>query len=262
MKFLHLSDLHKLNDYKEKGGIYHNILTKMNDPFVQLEKLLQDRNDSFDFVIVSGDICEYGEAEDYLEVKKKLEDMFSCPIYVCSGNHDNKEILMEVFDKKPLQGELFEEIRMNGIKLILFDSSHHAYNDGYISRKTCDFLKEALGRKENVPVLAVTHHHLLKDQFSMSCAEYPQDLINIIKESELLAILTGHTHHIYHGTFAGKGYHTTGSLSFVADMTDKGLRFYEHPSAIVFTYDQRKLSWEDLYPKEKDRTLEIWTEIH
>ncbi|MBQ1533433.1 MAG: metallophosphoesterase [Erysipelotrichaceae bacterium] len=260
MKFLHISDLHKLNDYTDKGGIYHNILERMSDPFVQLKKLLRNRDDVFDFVIVSGDICEYGDAEDYLSVKKHLECLFSCPVFVCSGNHDNKEKLIQVFGKKTVQGELFEEILLDEIRIILFDSSHPEYNDGYISGQTCTLLKEALERECSLPTIAVTHHHLLKEQFAMPCAAYPKEFQDIVAGSDLLAILTGHTHHIYHGTFAGKEYHTTGSLSFAADTTERGLRFYEHPSAVIYTYDQGKLIWEDLDSKEKDKELELWIE--
>ena len=55
MKFLHISDLHKLNDYRNKGGIYTNILNGMEDPFIQLNSLLKENGFTFDFVVLSGD---------------------------------------------------------------------------------------------------------------------------------------------------------------------------------------------------------------
>lgn len=258
MKFLHISDLHKLLDYRGKGGKYNGVISRMKDPFVQLDELLRDSEDRFDFVIVSGDICEYGEVEDYLFVKEKLEQTFSCPIFVCSGNHDNREKLIEAFQKKKTEGELFEQIQLEGVRIIFFDSSDPMYNDGFVSEKTCDLLEEALNRKCDVPTILVSHHHLLDEQFAMPKAQYPSRLKEIIANGDIAAILTGHTHHIFHGTFMGKPYHTSGSLSFVGEECDGKLFFYEQPSAIVFTLKDGVLDYRDLHSSAEKRILEVW----
>ena len=258
VKFLHISDLHKLNDYKDKGGIYNNIISNMSDPFIQLQSILNQIGNDFDFVIVSGDVCEEGEVDDYLTVKRKLEQLFSCPIFICSGNHDNKENLMKAFEKKYIETEVFEDIRLDNIRVILFDSSHHKYNDGYISEKTCDLLQQALNEKSDCYTILVTHHHLLDEQFEMPKTIYPERLRDIIGLSDADLILTGHTHHIYHGSFMQKPYHTTGSLSFVAKKENNNLVFYEQPSAIVFSLDENKLSYKDIYTNNDIKFLETW----
>lgn len=257
MKFLHISDLHYLIDYEGKGGRYNKVIRRMEDPFKQLAGLLDGYEGNFDFVIVSGDICEYGEVEDYLAVRKKLEEIFNCPVLTGSGNHDNRDKLMTAFDKVSEKGELFEEYRFNDLRVIMFDSSDPDHNDGLISETTCDLLQEAL-KDKSVPAILVTHHHLLADQFVMDRAEYPERLRKIIREGNVVAVLTGHTHHIYHGEFEGKQYHTTGSLSFVGESDDKKLSFYQYPSALVFEYEDGVLKYQELLSKKRINDLDCW----
>lgn len=260
MRFLHISDLHYLNDYQGKGGSYHNILSRMDDPFKQLKMIIDNCNKDFDFAIVSGDVCEYGEVEDYLSARKKLDDFLNCPVYVCSGNHDNKDNLIKAFEKKMTEGELFEVIDVKEARIIMLDSSHPEYNDGYISEKSCELLEKTLRENDVFPLFIVTHHHLLSDQFVMDKAIYPERLEKIVRDSSVTAILTGHTHHIYHGSFAGKQYHTTGSLSFVADSIEEGLCFYQEPSAVIFEYNTEQLSFRDIKVQDDRKVLECWSE--
>lgn len=257
MRFLHISDLHKLDDYKGKGGIYTKVLNNMDDPFIQLETLLVKEGFDYDFVILSGDVCEYGELNDYLTVKHKLEELFNCPILVCSGNHDNKDNLIKAFDKKLIDGELFEAHDIKDIRVILFDSSHPDHNDGFISEKTCDLLSAELNRNDNRKVIVVTHHHLLDKQFTMPKAEYPDRLLDILNNDKIITILTGHTHHMYHGNLNNVPYHTSGGLSFIADEKDGKLYFYEKPSALIFEYDN-ELKYKELIGKENNKKLDIW----
>ncbi len=258
MRFLHISDLHYLNDYNGKGGVYHNVLANMDNPFLQLQQITDICGKDFDFIIVSGDICEYGEVEDYLSARNRLEEVFNCPAYVCSGNHDNKDNLIRAFDKERTDGELFEVINAGEAIIVMLDSSHPDYNDGFISEKSCDLLQQALSINTPKPLFVVTHHHLVYDQFVMETASYPARLEEIIHNSGITAILTGHTHHIYHGTFAGKPYHTTGSLSFVADSKEHGLCFHQAPSALVYHYSDNKLTYQEIKPENCEKVLECW----
>ena len=258
MRFLHISDLHYLDDYKGKGEQYSNILNRMDDPFTQLDEILEQTGNDFDLVIVSGDVCEFGELSDYRSVRRKLDKRFSCPVYVCSGNHDCRENLIEVFEKKKICGELFEEIMQNDLRLIMLDSSHPEYNDGFISETTCDLLKQALDSNRGTKTVVVTHHHLLTRQFSMPAAQYPQGLKGILDNDDVVTVLTGHTHHIYHDQIMGRPYHTTGSLSFVADMIDGRLCFYQSPSAVVYEYDEGKLNYQEIHSLKDRKILEYW----
>ncbi len=228
-RFLQISDLHFSLDYQKHHNQYTKILSNMDLPFIQLEELLTGVDKDFAFVVVSGDICEYGSEDEYQICKDKLHEIFNCPIYTVCGNHDKRDNYFKVFEEKE-----FHDVIEGSYRIICLDSSSEEYNDGYISKDSCEKLEEALKIKTGLPTILVTHHHLIEDQFAMPMAKYPDKLKDIIKDSEINLIITGHTHHPYHGQFCGKEYYTTGSLSFVAENEERKLNFYQQPSISIY----------------------------
>ena len=252
-KILHISDIHYSEDYFRKTTIYSELMSQMEGPFSQLEKVLKDEEENYDLVLVSGDICEYGSEEEYQTVRKLLNERFSCPVLVTCGNHDIPDNLIKGFALQVVKNELFEVYTVDDLRVICLNSGHPDHNDGFISETSCDLLEEEL--KKNVShTLIMTHHHLISQQFTMPKAEYPERLKEIIRKGDVMAILTGHTHHLYESEFEGKKYFTTGSLSFVVDENDQGkLLFHEEPSALVYYIDD-EIQYRILKP-EKGRDI-------
>ncbi|MBQ1826803.1 MAG: metallophosphoesterase [Erysipelotrichaceae bacterium] len=260
VRFLHLSDFHYLRDYEGKGKQYCAIVNAMDDPFSQLRSLLKKVSEPYDFVIISGDICEFGDTQDYAFFRRRLKRLFhDVPVFITTGNHDLRESFCRGYLKKEPELPLFSDDICDGIRIIMLDSSDEKHQDGIITDESCGLLEKALKKKTGLPTLLVTHHHLIEEQFSMPAASYPQRLKDIIADSEITAVLTGHTHHPYRSSFCGKPYFTAGSLSFVADESGEGkLRFYQHPSLSVFSIENGAIECETISSDRKDRTLAIW----
>ena len=260
VSFLHISDMHYLRDYTGKGKEYARIVNSMQNPFIQLKQLLKDVKEDCKFVVISGDICEYGEISDYASFRRKISNCFpDKPILITTGNHDIKENFCRGSLKHEPQDPLFTDETVNGIRVIMFDSSSQNHPSGMITDESCDLLENALKRKTGLPTFLVTHHHLLDGQFSMPVAGYPARLEEIIRKSEISAVLTGHTHHSFQSVFCGKPYYTCGSLSFLADETPDGcLTFAQHPSLNVFTVEGDDISLSLYESKKKDRVLDKW----
>ncbi len=260
VRFLHLSDFHYLRDYRGKGKQYCEIVNAMDDPFAQLRSLLKKVRENYDFVIISGDVCEFGETDDYTSFRRRLKRLFhDVPVFITTGNHDLRANFCRGYLKQEPVLPLFSDDICNGIRIIMLDSSDENHPDGIITEESCDLLEKALEKKTGLPTLLVTHHHLIEEQFSMPPAQYPQRLRDIISRSEITAVLTGHTHHPYRSDFCGKPYFTAGSLSFVADESSDGkLRFYQKPSVSLFTLEDGKLQCEVISSDRKERTLALW----
>ena len=241
-RILHISDLHYSTDYFRQMSVYSSLMNQMDNPLEQLELILAKLNMDFNLVFLSGDICECGTVEEYDFVKNYLSKLFNCPVLVTAGNHDNIENLVKSFNLPMVDGELFNTYCFDGLKVICLNSGHKDYNDGFISEKSCDLLEEAL-KDNNENTIIMTHHHLIKDQFTLPAAQYPERLKEIIRSHDVLAVVTGHTHHGFAGTFEGKKYFTTGSLSFVVDRDETGeLLFYEEPSALIYNLKNNEIS--------------------
>ncbi|MBR0137154.1 MAG: metallophosphoesterase [Erysipelotrichaceae bacterium] len=260
VSFLHISDMHYLRDYTGKGKEYGKIVSSMQNPFMQLKQLLKDVREDYQFVVISGDICEYGEDGDYASFRRKIRNCFpDKPILITTGNHDIKKNFCRGYLKAEPHDPLFTDEIAEGIRVIMLDSSSGDHPSGMITEKSCDLLENALRIKTGLPTFVVTHHHLLADQFSMPKAEYPARLEKIVRNSEISAVLTGHTHHSYQSEFAGKPYYTSGSLSFLADTTPDGcLTFFQHPSLNAFTIEGNEISLSVYECKKKDRILDKW----
>ncbi len=250
IKFAQISDLHYSSDYPNRAGEYLEVMSKMDDPFSQLKSLFDQKKKDFDFVLLTGDICEYGTVFEYQRVKQKLREYFNCPIYSTSGNHENKANYLKGFLDKDYEQTLFEDYLGENYRVICLDSSNEKYQNGYISLESCRLLKEALNKKTGLPTFLITHHHLLDEQFKMPKAIYPEEFKEIIRNSGITAIFNGHTHHVYQGKFEGVPYYTCGSLSFVAEVNNQMLDFYQHPSAYIYNYDAQGLSFQVI---ENDR---------
>lgn len=222
MKFLHLSDLHYSSNYQNKGDNLNEVLLAMDNPLKQLNSIV-NKNKQYDFVLVTGDICEFGTVEEYQEVKSYLEKMFNCPIIGTAGNHDNIENFEKGFN------DLFYVKEVGQVKIISFNSADAKNDDGIVKDETITLLKKELAKETDKKVLLMTHHHLFEKQFVLKNAENSDKVEEAIKNSDVTAIFTGHTHHFYVNSFANKPYFTTGSLAFVVKNEDEGLNVYQRP---------------------------------
>lgn len=241
IRIVHISDLHYKKDYNEVNNPFREILTLVDDPLKQLERTFENIDKNFDLVIVSGDICEYGSVEDYTIVKNFLNDYFKCPIIVTSGNHDNRRNLNMAFFGKDSDEIVFDVWKNEPLKIISFDSSDPKYNDGFITLETIKKLDEELS--DGIKTIVFTHHHLLNDQFAMKRAENSDALLECLnKYDNIVAILTGHTHHFYNGSVNDTLYITTEAMSFKVDGIDGSLIGYQDSAANIYEYEDGKLT--------------------
>jgi len=255
MRILHISDIHYSEDYFRCLTMYSPLMDQMEEPFTQLRQLMGNKKPDYDLVLCSGDICEYGTTEEYRRTRDRLQQYFGCPVLVTGGNHDILANLMEGFSLSAKDGELFEAHYFDDLRVICLNSSDADHNDGFISEKSCDLLEEEL-QNEFPATIIMTHHHLIPEQFSLPAACYPERLRTIIREAKVTAVITGHTHHFWHGLFEGKEYFTTGSLSFVVDPDESGkLLFYEGPSAIEYTLTNGRLEYNVLRTETEGRKI-------
>ncbi|MFY9413201.1 MAG: metallophosphoesterase [Tepidanaerobacteraceae bacterium] len=244
--FLHLSDIHYLIDYTKCNSFYAEIFKELTPPVEQIRSLVKEVNvTDIDFVLISGDLTENGNDEDYKHLKMHLREIFgNIPIIVTLGNHDN----IKEFNKGWLGSVGINEssyhvlVNEAGINIISLDSSSEKHPDGMITEADCDWLEEAIQDSKNEPTILLTHHHLLDSQFSMPKAQYPEKFIQLVRDSNIIAVFNGHTHHFYSGEFAGKPYFTADSVSFSAEyVSDNHVYFVQRPGLTFFCLENGKI---------------------
>lgn len=259
MVFLHLSDIHFLRNYPKAASGYNSIFNEMVCPLEKIEKSLgKVAMDEIDFIIITGDLVESGNADDYKILKAKLEALFKgVPYFITLGNHDSKkEFYKGWFDKEGDEEPYNIVGEIKGLRIIGLDISEYHNNDGEISQKQCEWLREELSKENRKDTILFLHHHLIEDQFNTPSVKIPNEFEKIIKGSTVACILTGHTHHVYSGVFAGKPYFTGGSLSFVGFDESNGLvRFEEAGTINKYTYKDNEIKVETIFGIEKNKFL-------
>ncbi|MDR3051414.1 MAG: metallophosphoesterase [Oscillospiraceae bacterium] len=258
MSLLHISDLHYLRDFRGKGDIFSSIFERMTPPLEQLRNLCSQLDTEPDAVLITGDLTHSGEEADYRALRAGLFQIFPhASFFAVPGNHDEGNAFMRGFLDLPptLEGYFFlapcHDLLVAGI-----DSSAPMTPDGAITETHCNWLETALRDAPPLPVFFMTHHHLLAGQFPLPPAVYPKRMEEMIKTQQIAALLSGHTHHFYQGTFAGKPYLASDSLSFKGINLGEGrVRFIEQGGAILYTCENGSFSVKRILSQDEPKIL-------
>ncbi|MDD2958337.1 MAG: metallophosphoesterase [Lachnospiraceae bacterium] len=232
MNVLHISDIHFRRQY-EQGDNYKNILCTMQNPLLSLEICLlhmKKMKRTPDLIIITGDLTDDGEAEDYkmlrLFFQEKIPDI---PIVVTMGNHDNKAGFRKGWlGCEPSREDYFADFSIQGIRVLSFDSAKQGNPNGRITQIQMKWLKDRLKEEQHQPVILVTHHHLIDDHEGIPAVSYPKEFAKMIRDSNIFCILCGHTHHMFSGFFEDQLYYTSDGMSFYGEDLEQGrVRFKE-----------------------------------
>jgi len=197
VKFIHMSDTHLFaKNYVSEGKEYN-----ANDLFeASIDKIIQKHNDA-QFLLISGDLVDDGSVESYEHFKNIIENKWDKPVYLCLGNHDNRENFNKVFlnsdTDKPY---CYSQILPGGEAcLITLDTGRFNRRMGNIDDEQLSWLKSELG-KTTLPIILMLHHppfmgiDLEKFKFQLNNSA---ELYDIIKVSNIAAVCAGHLHGAY-----------------------------------------------------------------
>lgn len=198
LNFIHLTDTHILQNYK--GSQIEKLDGSHGNPSDFLRKTLENIHSLMqkpDFILISGDLVHEGNASDYVYFKQIIEDhVKDIPVYTALGNHDVTASYWEGYEGKAnCTDQLFYETDINGYRLIVLDSSYDKSGVGMIDSKQLDWLANVLKKPSEHGSLVVTHHPLAAGEVMPGHdLENSKELFNIINNTDVVAVLSGHTH--------------------------------------------------------------------
>jgi 3',5'-cyclic AMP phosphodiesterase CpdA len=243
--FLHLSDTHFLRQYPPGGQGYLSLFNTMTPPGQQIRRCFDLAAAwPLDFVLLTGDLTEGGQAEDYAALRAIFDQQLKdTPLLVTLGNHDVKPAFYEGWLGQPASQAPYNTVtELEGLLVISLDNSRAGRPNGEISRESLDWLEGVLAEAGGKPSILITHHHLLPGQYELPPAEGAGALAEIVAGSGILGVFCGHTHHNYSGWFAGKPYFTADSLSFAGKNDGGAICFEERSAAALFHLDEGRFS--------------------
>lgn len=162
-----------------------------------------------DFVVISGDLADTPTAAEYQYLCRLLAPL-ELPFAGIPGNHDSRELMRAAFPSAAYafpSGTLNQRLEIEGLDLMLLDSSVPGKPHGELDAPTLQWLEATLSTSPDRPALVFLHHPPFKT------AIWHMDRQNLLNAAELAAVIsrhprvqriaTGHVHRATLTTFAG-----------------------------------------------------------
>ncbi|WP_330183518.1 metallophosphoesterase [Nocardia sp. NBC_01503] len=161
-----------------------------------------------DVIIVTGDIADEGDIEEYQQARAAL--VADVPVILLPGNHDDRGNMRSVlFGQDASYAPINQSHSVDGVTLALLDSSIPGKPEGLLEDSTFDFLTELLAAAPADERVLIAMHHPPVPVQSTVCDPIrltnPDRLAEIVAgDDRILGVLTGHVHAGLITTFAGK----------------------------------------------------------
>jgi 3',5'-cyclic AMP phosphodiesterase CpdA len=162
-----------------------------------------------DFVVISGDLADTPNAEEYDYLKRLLAPL-KLPFAGIPGNHDSRELMRGAFPNAPYalrSGALTQKVEVGELDLLLLDSSVPGRPHGELEAPTLRWLDATLASCADRPALLFLHHppfvagvwHM--DRQNLRNADELAAIVHRHKRVQIVA--TGHIHRAILTMFAG-----------------------------------------------------------
>lgn len=218
----HLSDTHFLAGGAPLGGTADTV-AHLDRAVRQLGRMAG----SLDAILVTGDITDLGEPDAYLRVRDVLEPLAEATgarLVWVMGNHDEREPFAEILlrEPDPSGAPLNRVVDLGGLRAIALDTSVPGYHHGVLEPGTVDWLRDEL--REPAPygtVLAMHHAPIATPLALMDILELrgQDELADVVRGTDVRAILGGHLHYPTQGSFAGVPVSVAGALAYTMDLS-------------------------------------------
>lgn len=201
---VHLSDTHLLAAGALLGGAW--------DATAGLDRLLArlERLGSADAIVVTGDLTDLGEPDAYRALAAAVEpvaERLGARLIWVAGNHDERpamraELLGLSADERPITSVA----DLDGLRIIALDSTVPGWHHGEIGDEQLAWLGSELARPAPLGTILALHHPPLPSHvpmFDILELRDQRSLAEVVRGSDVRAILAGHLHYAMTGSFAG-----------------------------------------------------------
>jgi 3',5'-cyclic-AMP phosphodiesterase len=185
-----------------------------------------------DIVVVTGDLVDFGRADEYQALKELLAPL-TMPLYLLCGNHDDAATLRQVFsetqfDYLRIDAKFLQyEIDLGDLRLLALDTTVPGQSDGLLCADRLAWLEQRLSQ-DSRPVVIAMHH----PPFSSGIAHMDRIGLSgiaglhevIIRYPQVERIICGHLHRSIVARFAGTVASTCSSPAHqvVLDLDSEG----------------------------------------
>ena len=220
----HISDTHFLG-----GGrpLYGSVPTDahLSQALAQLEA----SGAKPEAIVFTGDLADLGEPDAYTRLRGIVEPFakrLGAQIIWVMGNHDERlQYSQQLFDTDPTDSPQDRVYDIAGLRIISLDTTVPGYHHGDLTPAQLEWLTGVLATPALHGSLLAVHHPPiptpLLEAMGMLELQDQSRLANVIRGTDVRAILAGHLHYSTHSIFAGIPVSVAAATCYTLDLTAK-----------------------------------------
>ena len=200
----HISDTHFLGGERP---LYGSVDTD-NNLALALEQLERSGANP-EAIVITGDLADLAEPDAYERLKAQIEPVaarLGAQIIWVMGNHDERAPFSTAFLGGETTDPLDRVYQVGGLRIIALDTTVPGYHHGELTDAQLDWLRNELATPAPEGTLIALHHPPIPTPIEiMAIIELQQQnrLADVLRGTDVRAILAGHLHYSTSGTFAG-----------------------------------------------------------
>lgn len=178
-----------------------------------------------DALIVSGDLTDKGREEAYRQIRTLCDGYaarMGTRIIWAMGNHDDRTNFQRLMlDEEPQPGPVYRRYDLGGLRVLVLDSSIPGLHHGEIGEDQLRWLEQELEVPADDGTLLVIHHPPVppvQDLAVLSELRNQEPLAQVLKGSDVIGILSGHTHCSTFSGFAGIPVSVASATSYTQEL--------------------------------------------
>jgi 3',5'-cyclic-AMP phosphodiesterase len=216
---VHVSDPH----FVEEGLLYGEL-----DPQTGLVEVLDAVEASGlkpEAIIFSGDLTDKGSLEAYRRLRTTSQayaERMGAQLIWAMGNHDQRANFQRMLlDEAPQELPVDRTYYLGNLRVLVLDSSTPGYHHGEINDGQLRWLAGELETRADDGTLLVIHHPPVppvQELAVLSELRNQDGLARVLEGSDVIGILSGHTHHSVFSTFANIPVSVASSTSYNQDL--------------------------------------------
>lgn len=217
---IHLSDTHLLAD----GALLADSIDTRANLTATIERIRRV-SPAPDAIIVTGDLTDLGEADAYRALRDALEPLareLTAELVWVAGNHDEREVMREhLLDDAAVDAPITRELDLDGLRVLVLDSTVPGWHHGDLDTAQLAWLRERLREPAPLGTILALHHPPLPSHipfFDILELRHQDAFADVIRDTDVRAILAGHLHHSTSGMFAGVPVSVAAATCYTMDL--------------------------------------------
>ena len=177
-------------------------------------------------IVFTGDLADHGEPDAYARLRGIVEpfaDRLGAQVIWCMGNHDERAAFRtSLLDEAPSTDPFDRVHDVGGLRVIVLDTTVPGHHHGEVSGAQLTWLAEVLATPApHGSVLALHHPPVPSVQDLAVLVELRGQarLAEVLRGSDVRAILGGHLHYSTSATFAGIPVSVASATCYTQDLT-------------------------------------------